>query len=49
MWMAQARQGVARIMALTVHGAQERGFHSLQEFFLNEALFKAPHTFPLTD
>jgi hypothetical protein len=30
-------------------GARERGFHVLDEFFLNEALFKMPRVFPLTD
>jgi hypothetical protein len=32
-----------------VHGAQQRGFHVLAEFFLNEALFNSPHVYPLTD
>jgi type VI secretion system (T6SS) phospholipase Tle1-like effector len=47
--MAAARQAVARLMAVAVHGAQERGFHVLSEFFFNEALFKLPRMFPLTD
>ncbi|HEX5107749.1 MAG TPA: DUF2235 domain-containing protein [Vicinamibacterales bacterium] len=47
--MAAARQAVARLMTVAVHGAQERGFHVLSEFFFNEALFKLPRMFPLTD
>ena len=47
--MAAARNAVARLMATAVHGAQERGFKVLSEFFFNEALFKLPRMFPLTD
>lgn len=47
--LAQATQGVARVVGQTVRNAQQRGFHVLQEFFLNEALFQCPRTFPLTD
>ena len=36
-------------MGTTIQGAQERGFHVLTEFFFNEALFKLPRLFPLTD
>jgi hypothetical protein len=38
-----------RLMKTAVHGAQERGYHVLAPFFLNEALFKLPHLYPLTD
>lgn len=47
--LARARQATARLVATAVKGAQERGFHVLTEFFLNEALFKLPRLFPLTD
>jgi hypothetical protein len=44
-----AREAVARLIATACTGAQQRGFHELEEFFLNEALFKMPRVFPLTD
>jgi len=44
-----ARHAVARLITTTMAGARERGFHVLAEFFLNEALFKMPRVFPLTD
>jgi hypothetical protein len=44
-----ARDAVRRLMVTTIAGARERGFHVLNEFFLNEALFKLPRLFPLTD
>jgi len=44
-----AREAVARLVKTTMAGARERGFHVLSEFFLNEALFKMPRVFPLTD
>jgi len=40
---------VSRLMNTAVHGAQERGYHVLAPFFVNEALFKLPHLYPLTD
>jgi hypothetical protein len=40
---------VTRLMNTAVHGAQERGYHVLAPFFLNEALFKLQHLYPLTD
>jgi hypothetical protein len=47
--LAAARTAVTRLMGTTIQGAQERGFHVLTEFFFNEALFKLPRLFPLTD
>ena len=44
-----ARIAVVRLMTTAVTGTRERGFHVLNEFFFNEALFKLPHLFPLTD
>jgi hypothetical protein len=44
-----AREAVARLIATACAGATQRGFHELEEFFLNEALFKMPRVFPLTD
>jgi len=44
-----AREAAARLIKTTIAGARERGFHVLNEFFLNEALFKMPRVFPLTD
>jgi T6SS, Phospholipase effector Tle1-like, catalytic domain len=47
--MAAAKQAVARLMTMAVHNARERDFRVLSEFFFNEALFKLPRMFPLTD
>jgi hypothetical protein len=47
--LTQARQAVNRLLLTMVAGARERNFRVLQEFFLNEALFKLPHLYPLTD
>jgi hypothetical protein len=47
--LAIARQAVRRLLSTMIAGARERGFHTLPEFFLNEALFKLPRLFPLTD
>ncbi len=44
-----ARAAVRRLITTTIAGARQRGFHVLDEFFLNEALFKMPRVFPLTD
>jgi hypothetical protein len=43
------RQAARDLIATMIQGAQERGQHVLAEFFLNEALFKLPRRFPLTD
>jgi len=47
--LQEARKAVARLVEGTIAGARERGFHVLSEFFLNEALFKMPRVFPLTN
>ena len=47
--LKRAVAAVQRLMTTTIAGAQQRGFHTLPEFFLNEALFKMPRVFPLTD
>jgi len=47
--LTTARNAAARLVSTMVHGAQQRGFHVLAGFFLNEALFKCPRMFPLTD
>ena len=44
-----ARAAVSRLLITMIHGAQERGFHVLTDFFFTEALFKLPHLYPLTD
>jgi hypothetical protein len=40
---------VNRLLVTMIHGARERGFHVLTDFFLTEALFKLRRLFPLTD
>jgi hypothetical protein len=47
--LRRGRGAAVRLVATMVHGAQEKGFHVLNEFFLNEALFALPRLFPLTD
>jgi hypothetical protein len=47
--LTRARSGVATLTERMVHGARQRGFHVLAEFFLNEALFNSPHLYPVTD
>jgi hypothetical protein len=47
--LQQAREAVARLVTTAAKGARDRGFHELDEFFVNEALFKMPRVFPLTD
>jgi hypothetical protein len=47
--LQKAREAVARLIVTTIAGARERGFNVLNEFFLNEALFKMPRVFPLTN
>ena len=44
-----AQRAVVKLVDTMVEGARTRGFHVMSEFFLNEALFKLPHLFPLTD
>ncbi len=44
-----AQRAVVQLVSTMVEGARTRGFHVMSEFFLNEALFKLPHLFPLTD
>jgi len=43
------RAAAARLVATMIRGARERGFHTVPEFFLTEALFKLRRMFPLTD
>src|SRR4051812_11388288 len=47
--LTRARDAVRQLLATTIAGARERGFHVLSEFFFTEALFKSPRLFPLTD
>jgi hypothetical protein len=48
--LSQACNAVARLVSTAIDGARQRGFtNGLPEFFLNEALFKLPRLFPLTD
>jgi len=45
----QARDATARLVSTMIRGARERGYQMAEEFFLNEALFKLPRLYPLTD
>ena len=47
--LLQGRQAVARLITTAADGARRRGFHKLEPFFVNEALFAMPRVFPLTD
>jgi hypothetical protein len=47
--LQQGRQAVARLITTAADGAGRRGFHTLEPFFINEALFAMPRVFPLTD
>lgn len=47
--LTRARQATVRLVALMVAGARERGFHTLTEFFLTEALFKLRPRWPFAD
>jgi hypothetical protein len=47
--LQQGRQAVARLITTAADGAGRRGFHTLEPFFVNEALFAMPRVFPLTD
>jgi hypothetical protein len=47
--IVKAERSVLQLVSTMVEGARARGFHAMSEFFLNEALFKLPHLFPLTD
>jgi hypothetical protein len=44
-----AQHAVVTLVSTMVEGARTRGFHAMPEFFLNEALFKLPRLYPLTD
>ena len=47
--LIQAGHTVARLVTSMIQGAKARGFHTMSEFFLNEAIFGMPRQFPLTD
>jgi len=47
--LLQGRQAVARLITTAADGARRRGFHKIEPFFINEALFAMPRVFPLTD
>lgn len=47
--LIRAGHTVARLVTSMIQGAKARGFHTMSEFFLNEALFGMPRQFPLTD
>ena len=47
--IVKAERSVLQLVSTMVEGARARGFHAMSEFFLNEALFKLPHLYPLTD
>jgi hypothetical protein len=47
--LIEAGHTVARLVATMIKGARARGFHTVSEFFMNEALFNMPRQFPLTD
>jgi hypothetical protein len=47
--LIEARRSVIRLVSQMVAGARERGNHALNDFFLNEALFKLRPLFPFTD
>jgi hypothetical protein len=48
--LKKARHAAVRILAVMIAGARQRGYQDrLPEFFLNEALFKLPRTYPFTD
>jgi hypothetical protein len=47
--LQQARENVVKLVSTTIQGAQGRGLRLMNEFFLNEALFKMRRRFPFTD
>ena len=47
--LESARRAVVSLVSEMVRGAQRRGFHALNEFFLTEALWKLRPLFPFTD
>jgi hypothetical protein len=47
--LTTARRAAARLTADMIHGAKSRGFNTLPEFFLTEALFNTRPLFPFTD
>jgi hypothetical protein len=47
--LAMAQDGVAKLVSEMVRDAQSHNFHSLNEFFLTEALFNLGALFPFSD
>jgi T6SS, Phospholipase effector Tle1-like, catalytic domain len=47
--LTKARGSVVLLVNTMIHGARERGFHVLNEFFLTEARNHLRHLFPFTD
>ena len=47
--LKRAQIGAAQLVANAIHGARTRGEHHLAPFYVNEALFKSRHLYPLTD
>jgi len=47
--LTRGRQAVYRLVSTMIEGAKTRGFHVMNEFFVNEALNRLPRLFPLTD
>jgi hypothetical protein len=47
--LTEARKATVVLLNAMIRSAKNRGFHTLPAFFLTEALFQLPHTFPLTD
>ena len=47
--LERGRKGAARLVETMIHGARTRGFHTMTDFFLTEALFQCRPLFPFTD
>ena len=47
--LTRARSGVGALVQAAADEAKRRDFRVLSEFFLNEALFRLPHLYPVTD
>ena len=48
--LTRARQAAANLIALAIQGARQRGYqNTLPDFFLTEAVWKSPRTYPFTD
>lgn len=47
--LRRARIGAAQLVANAIHAARLRGEHRLAPFYVNEALFRTPHLYPVTD